>query len=358
MSQHKVNIDEYLSPSFRRETVANRLLRETTTARDSSVIIDPSITRLRYDREEIVERMKDLCSKNPQLLLDTTDNTNQIAEQFKSLQPFLENMTTSYEKLSRDFLVPFLRTSQLQVAGENLSRAAHLCRGLSSYLQLALQAQSQDYKREKSNLIGKSSASMLRVAQALKALSKLVAEIPDLKLIQAVVRFEDRWPELRSGVVEGASASLRSYDGTGTISQLKMAALALVTLDADLLEIVRTHIKSFVGATVLQMSKSGGSGVDYGRAFEEAEQRATLASNLQSVVNELVPSNQENIETFWSQVALQLDQKLRIMSVANSGAIRTMASNRSSIISRSSSVPAVKKVYEKYLGPNQASPVM
>lgn len=349
MSQYKVNIDEFLSPSFRPETVANRLLRETTTARDNSVTVDPSITRLQYDSEEIIERMRDLCRKNPQLLLETTQTTNQVVEQVKSFQPFLENMTTSFEKLNRDFLVPFMRSLQLQLAGENLSRAAHLSSKLSWYLQLALQAQTQNYKCENSNTFGKSSASMLRIAQALKALSQLVAETPDLKLIKAVEQFETRRPGLQSEVIDRATASLRSYDGTGSINQLKMAALALVTLDANLPEIVRTYMKALVGTTVIQLSKCGGSIVDYDKAFEEAKQRATLASHLQAVANEMDPSNQEHFEPFWSQVGGQLDQKLRIMSVANSGAMRVMILNRSDILNRTSSVPAVKKVYEKYL---------
>jgi len=360
MPSNTVNLDEYLSPGFRPEVVANRLIRETTTSQDTSVDTNSALTRVKYDLDEIDHRMETLCRDNTDALLEHAQRTTSISREVESLRPSVEDVNTTVGKLDRDFVDPFNWATDLHTASNNLYKAASLARALGWYLQLALQAQSEDYRRETTSSAEGAGAAMLRNAYAIKTLTKLVAEVPELRQLKAVDQFDKRIPAIRSSLLDAASGLIRNFNGIG-LTQVRQASMTVLALNADLGQIVDAHWRALVGTTVLQLTRTSGVAMDQEKIFGDARDRATIAGMLVAMKTELVSmKNQESSKkaeklaadetaAFWEAVAMQLDQKLRTMSVTNQGALKTMAANRESILSSAQDVARVHSVLAKYI---------
>ena len=245
MAKHSLKTGDYLSPTFRPEVVAGALIRDTTAPQDTSVDVTPALTRLKYDLEEIEHQMQDACKQNTEPLLEHAQHVGRTADDVESLNPAVEDMVGTYAKLERDFLKPYQSAVTLHSAGDKLFAAARLSRNLSWYLQLALQAQSNDYRRESIVAAKEAGDAMLQTVRALVALKKLVVQFPDLSKLHAVQQFEAKVPGIIDNIVTTGTKMVQEFQG-GESDQIKQVAQSLILLGSDLQAIVESHIRALV----------------------------------------------------------------------------------------------------------------
>lgn len=351
MAKHSLKTGDYLSPTFRPEVVAGALIRDTTAPQDTSVDVTPALTRLKYDLEEIEHQMQDACKQNTEPLLEHAQHVGRTADDVESLNPAVEDMVGTYAKLERDFLKPYQSAVTLHSAGDKLFAAARLSRNLSWYLQLALQAQSNDYRRESIVAAKEAGDAMLQTVRALVALKKLVVQFPDLSKLHAVQQFEAKVPGITDNIVTTGTKMVQEFQG-GESDQIKQVAQSLILLGSDLQAIVESHIRALVGSTVSQLSRNSTSPAGHNKAFGDAQDRESVASTLCAISNEYsskeIPAL-DGVKMYWELVASQLDQKLKTMSLANQANLKAFIANKESILSSTQAVKEVHEVFIKYL---------
>lgn len=351
MAKHSLKTGDYLSANFKPEVVAGALIRDTTAPQDTSVDVTPALTRLKYDLEEIEHQMQEACKRNTDSLLDHAQRVGKTADEVEGINPAVEDMVGTYAKLERDFLKPYQRAVTLHSAGDKLFSAAQLSRNLSWYLQLALQAQSQDYQRESIVAAKEAGDAMLRTVRALVALKKLVDQYPDLLKLRAVQQFESKVPGLTDDVVSRATKMVQEFQG-GESDQIKLVAQSLILLGSDLRSIIESHIRALVGVTVSQLSRSSTSPAGHNKAFGDAQDRESVARSLSAISNEYTTKEAPSLDgskIYWELVASQLDQKLKTMSLANQATLKAFIANKESILSSTQAVKEVHEVFNKYL---------
>lgn len=333
----------YLGSDFRPEHVANSVLRATTTSQENNLDLDPAIKRLRYDKEEFERRLTTVSRQHFSELLEASHAIEKAKSLVEGLDPLFGNVTAARDKLDRDFASHYRELRQLHIKANNLHLTTKLGRGLLWYLQIARQLPSTD--EELSGL------QLLRAAQNLTALNKLVAS--DVSLAQ--VRIVSSHGKVLAGLHEKISgqASKQVSSFSGDTVQLKFALLALQSLNIDPAPFIESLLSQNVSTSVLQLSKAAGQSPPgiFVQAVDDTRSRVAALQALDRILDEskLEIALRNLLPEFEDRVATNLAQKLKTISLANAQAARIMQSQAARLLEACAGVSFIHDVLEPHL---------
>lgn len=134
-----VDYEVYLEDSFSPIAFANSLVQATNDSHDAEVDLSTPSKRLRYDLEEVEQRIKDLTANNYEELITQAASAGTSASTLPPLRASLDHVNSSYAKLQRDILTPYYNAQKLYTALRRLHVTSGMLRSLTWYLYLARQ---------------------------------------------------------------------------------------------------------------------------------------------------------------------------------------------------------------------------
>lgn len=340
-------MEAYLAPTFSGVEIANGLVRKTTTVNDATVDLGPAARRVEYDIEAVEKEISQVVASHPGELVAHAEAMEDVGQLTARVTPALRNVSNSYAKLIKDFVVPYEQARDAHRAASKLEQTAALARALAWYLHLAKQIDAGQQERAPLDAV-------VQAAKCYPQIRQLVAETPSLSGLAVVRQHEPALKAGRTQIEAKASTALREgMDKTKLVGAL----VALQALDVDVRAAVDTLAKSLVGTTVLQLSRSSSTGADtFSDAVADTKRRAKTLGLIDGILLDMGVTEIKNdsaavnlVDIFWEQVAKNMDLKLKTMTVANQSAIRAMSNNRVKLFKSIESVPPLRAVYEKYI---------
>lgn len=329
-----------MASTFSAVKQANALIRETTTANDASIDIGPASRRLTYDIEAVEKDIAALVAAHPGELVSHAEAIEDVAQLTSKIPAELHNVSNAYSKLEKDFVVPFEQARDAHKAAVKLEQMAGLARALAWYLHLAKQIDAGQEER----------ASLDTVVQAAKCypqIKQLVEQTPSLAGLAVVRQLEPTLAPAGHRLETVATAAVR--EGIDK-RRLYSGLTALEALDVDISTTVDTMLKAHIGTSVLQLSRSSSTSPEaFNDSVSEAKRRAKTLGLIEGILADLKRPTTPLVDYFWTQVAKNMDVKLKTMSVANQAAIKSMSVQRNRFFKSLESVPPLRAVFEKYI---------
>ena len=134
-----IDYEVYLEDSFSPISFANSLVQATNDAHDVDIDLVTPSKRLRYDLDEVEQRISNLTSTNYEGLISQAASAGAVVSTLPPLRTSLDHVNSSYAKLQRDILTPYYNAQNLYTALKRLHATAGLLRALTWYLYLARQ---------------------------------------------------------------------------------------------------------------------------------------------------------------------------------------------------------------------------
>lgn len=349
MSQ-PLDLKDFRAEAFNVPEVANKLIKSTLTKQDTVVDVNPAVTRLKYARDELKQTINQHIQTSSSSLLDYANTANKINDEVQNLDPSMQNVTSTYKKLQANFTDPYAQTQKLHASLQNAHKLAQLSRKLSEYLQLALQVQSQEYKRESARVDGSGSASILKNATAVRQIRRLVVERPLLLELDAVKKFERRLPQLADDLRSAAKLLITEFDGM-SVNQLRLGSMALLNLKEDLFPIYNEIITVGINSLSAKIAKTAPTIPEFRKTVLEVHNKSGVVATLTSLYYELHKEETDlnKFDQFFKSISTLVDQKLKTMGVVNPQNLQTLKSNRNEILQILKNYPELREVFERYI---------
>lgn len=134
-----MDYEVYLDESFSPIAFANSLVQATNDAHDADVDLTTPTKRLKYDLDEVEQRIKNLTASNYEDLIEQASTAGSVATMLPPLRASLDHVNSSYAKLQRDILNPYYSAQKLYTALRRLHSTSGLLRAMTWYLYLARQ---------------------------------------------------------------------------------------------------------------------------------------------------------------------------------------------------------------------------
>lgn len=333
----------YLGSDFLPERVANDVVKATTTTQESVLDLDPAIKRLIYDKDEFESRLAAVSREHTSELLEAAHAIEEAKTLVEGLDPLFSNVSSARDKLERDFSSHYRRLRQLHTKATNLHLTAKLGRTLLWYLQIARQLPTAD-----DELTG---LQLLRAAQNTVVLNKLVSFDTSLAQVRIVSSHSKTLSVLQEKIVDIASKDVSSF--TGDTVKLKFALLSLQALNSDIAPFVESLLSQNVNTSVLQLSKAAGQSTPgvFVQAVDDTRTRIASLQGFDRVMDETKIQSPKStlVNVFEDQVAINLAQKLKTMSLANAQAARIMQSQEDRLLDACSGLHFIHNVFERHL---------
>lgn len=202
-----VDYDVFLDPDFSPVVFANKLVLSTNSPTDTDIDLVTPTKKLGYDLEEVRQRITQLTSDKHEVLIAEGENMSEIKKSLEPLKPAVENLSSSYAKLQRDIMSPYYQAQHIHGALKRLHTTTGLLRSLSWFLYLLRQITSimepiassssappsleSPRTARQANLYAiPSGRQLLRAAQTITTLRKLLEVEPALRSVQVIRIYE------------------------------------------------------------------------------------------------------------------------------------------------------------------------
>lgn len=139
LESNYIDYEVYLEGSFNPIAFANTLVQATNSIHDMDIDLTTPSKRLKYDLEEVEQRISKMTSDNYQELISKASSATMTSQILPPIQTSLDHVNSSYAKLQRDILTPFYKADNIHTALRRLHSTSGLLRSLTWYLYLARQ---------------------------------------------------------------------------------------------------------------------------------------------------------------------------------------------------------------------------
>lgn len=245
-----VDYEVYLQDSFSPIVFANSLVQATNDLHDLDIDLQTSNKRLRYDLDEVEQRITNLTSSNYQDLIAQASSAGAVAKTLPPLRTSLEHINSSYAKLQRDILAPYYNAQKLYTALKRLHSTSGLLRALTWYLYLARQLATllkpiaspsavPDNPRSArvANLDAISATDLLQAAQTVSEIRAQIKSEPGLRSLHVIRTHESSLGKVEQKLVYHCQNIIKFYTSNPK------------SFENDGASIVRTSSPSLSGST-------------------------------------------------------------------------------------------------------------
>lgn len=319
-------IDEqiYLSPTWRADQAAARLVRATTTKNDTNVDLDPAIRRIGFDSAEAQEALATTAQQGTEALAQHVEKLMEIRETWDPLKAVLVNAQASHRRIGRDFIRPYERARSLTRSASALHATQIIARPLLRFLRAWCIV-------ENLNVSSESRAEALVNAMAVWNDNAHIHQINSLATLKATE------PTIRKQLIDDAMTALSESLG----DEVALATLKLLLASA---QVTRNKVEELARSSARKIVTQISRSITSSSALEQALGDAIQQESEAKTALEAVESEVE----FWGLVSPPLEQKLHTVAVTNQQLMKMFSQNRERILLVAKRVPAVYAVLQKY----------
>ncbi|CAI1720059.1 hypothetical protein SEUBUCD646_0N02650 [Saccharomyces eubayanus] len=138
MSNDLEDFDSLLETNFDAKQFGNDLLKVTNNINTTTLDLNTSLKKLKYDLHEIDSRIDQLVNNIPLEIIDLMyRNENVNFTIVDELKPSLEYLNMSYDRLKTQVLDPYERARKVQLALSKVYQTSFLLRGALVYIHLS-----------------------------------------------------------------------------------------------------------------------------------------------------------------------------------------------------------------------------
>lgn len=216
-----IDYEVYLEDSFDPIKFANSLVLATNDANDANVDLEVPAKRLRYDLEEVDQKIKNITETHYEELIEIAAQPKSAKENLPPIKNALNHVNQSYKKLQRDILTPYYTASNLYSALKRLHATTGLLRALTWYLYLARQLSllskplhtvpENPRSMRAANLDILQPNDLLRAGQTLTELRAQIAREPGLRSLHVARTHEASLDKLQAKLVSHCLNVIKFY---------------------------------------------------------------------------------------------------------------------------------------------------
>lgn len=340
-----VDYEVYLEDSFSPIAFANSLVQATNDLHDLDVDLETPSKRLKYDLDEVEQRITNLTSSKYQDLITQAVSAGAVAKTLPPLRTSLEHVNSSYAKLQRDILTPYYNAQKLYTALKRLHSTSGLLRALTWYLYLARQLATllkpignpstvpeNPRSARVANLDIISATDLLQAAQTVSEIRSQIKSEPGLRSLHVIRTHESSLGKIEQKLIHHCQNIIKFYTNNPK------------SFESDGSSIVRTSSPSLSGST-----NNTHSGIPVGLDYNTLVTHACYSLFL--LKPEALASSIQKYHV--AQVGASVNEIVRSLSSLNMSMIR-FNSAMSSSSERAKSIATLNKLLKSFDKPMTA----
>lgn len=316
-----------LGDNFDAQGFANDLLLATNATR-SELDISTAIKRVKFDVNNIDLQLEKVSGEGHESLIKEIHTDIAVKTQFAQLSAPLDHVSTSYQRLDKDLLVPYDKAVKTQDVLKRIHTASHLLRSLTYFLHLVQQIEEIQSSPHFEQSV-KSPKTLFKLSNLHNQLKTHIEDHSNLKSLKVMRDYEPMAFEKQRQFRELIQGQLRSISDKSLDSQqiahTKAQFQALYMLDPEAFaQTVSTLLSNSVTVSVNILTRVLTSPRNINFALDETLKRANVISRLAKVLGETAVDNKtllnealgplevdSLVSAFWRDVARKFEPKFR-----------------------------------------------